>query len=90
MQIEIQSGAGQKALEFPYKLGDLALSGIKGTDQPLRASGHLPVWWRRRPPARGKINNAFGGPLHTICVGAVEGSARRHVLPAGSLCTAEN
>lgn len=65
MQMKIQSGAGQKALEFTYKLSGLALCRISDPINP--ESGPL-ICLRggSGDPTRGNTNSA--GPLHTICV----------------------
>lgn len=70
MQIKIQSGVGQKALEFTYKLGDLALRWIMDPMSP-----GICLCGGSEDPTHGKINNV--GPLHMIWVQAVEGKAQR-------------
>lgn len=67
MQIKIQSGVGQKALEFTYKLSDLALRRIKNPMNPESESPsgrQICLRGGSEDPTHGKINNM--GPLHTI------------------------
>lgn len=65
MQMKIQSGAGQKALEFTYKLSDLALRRIRYPIYP-ESKRRICLCGGSEDPTHGNSNKAR--PLHTIWV----------------------
>lgn len=69
MQIKIQSGVGQKALEFTYKLSDLALCRVKEPINPESKSPSADRFaWGVAVKTLHVETQTARGHLHTICV----------------------